>query len=373
MVWGGDADCAHEWGANERTPWANRVPGPNGANKNPTETRPRPKTTGPFCTRCGAWRGQLGLEPDPYLFIENLVEIFAHVHRVLHEDGVLWLNMGDCYSTQKGQVGNSPGGGAQGVRWRRERGANGNLTAPNRMKIEGYKPKDLLGLPWMLAFALRQWGWYLRCDCIWDKPNPMPESVRDRPTRSHEYLFLLTKSERYFYDCDAIAEPSCAAANRPQRAAAERIAREKSLTPDHLAALRAVGVSDAGQAKHLQSGSGRNAEETQRLADEAKAALNGYSREFLIAEKRNARSVWSIPTKPCGEAHFAVMAEELARRCILSGCPENGVVLDPFAGSGTSGLVAQKYNRRAILCDSNPDYIEIQRKRLNVAQGVLFS
>jgi site-specific DNA-methyltransferase (adenine-specific)/site-specific DNA-methyltransferase (cytosine-N4-specific) len=230
--------------------------------------------------------GQLGLESTPDEYVARMVGVFREVRRVLADDGTLWLNLGDSYATGAGKVGDHPGGGVQGASWR------GATTSPNRLPIEGFKPKDLVGIPWRVAFALQADGWWLRQDIIWHKPNPMPESVTDRCTKSHEYLFLLAKSERYFYDGEAIAEPA------------------------------------------------------------------------LHSDTRNRRSVWTIATKPFKGAHFAVMPEALAEPCVLAGSRADDLVLDPFSGSGTVGVVALRHGRRFVGVELNPEYAEIARDRI---------
>jgi DNA modification methylase len=359
--------------------------------------------------------GQLGLERTPEEYVANMVAVFAEVRRVLKPSGTCWLNLGDSYAAQGG-TDRPPPTNTGNV-------AAGNAVRRSNQPLAGLKPKDLVGIPWRVAFALQADGWYLRSDIIWSKPNPMPESVTDRPTKSHEYLFLLTKSARYYFDADAIREPlapssvsrlaqqvedqlGSARANggaktngrmkavarsdkqseigaqrlkggdrfggfnerwdnveRAQTRRAVELARSAGLTNDHLAAIRAVGITDTGKARTTQDGTGKNAEHVQRLADEAKAALGGYYREFLIPQGRNARSVWTIPTQPYADAHFAVFPPELPERCIKAGSSEGGLVLDPFAGSGTVGMVANRLSRRAILIDLNPEYLKQQMRR----------
>lgn len=199
-VWDGDASCSHEWGT-RATPG---IAG-SGINGDSHATAGRFEKRSLFCSGCGAWRGCLGLEPTTELYVQHIVDVFREVRRVMRDDGTLWLNLGDCYATGAGAVGNSPGGGVQGERWKRGRATNehgyapiGPMTQPNRLPQVGLKPKDLVGIPWAVAFALRADGWWLRQCIIWSKPNPMPESVRDRPTTAHEYIFLLAKSEHYF-------------------------------------------------------------------------------------------------------------------------------------------------------------------------------
>lgn len=273
--------------------------------------------------------GQLGLEATPEEYVSKMVEVFREVRSVLRDDGTLWLNLGDCYATGGGSVGRCPGGGEQGERFLRQGMIN---TQPNRMPLEGLKPKDLCGIPWMLAFALRADGWYLRSDIIWHKPNPMPESVTDRPTKAHEYIFLLSKSERYHYDATAIKEPQ-------SETTMERFGNG---TP------RIIGKK----------------EKTAKAGDVL--ANSSYVRSVGILENgRNKRSVWTVNTQPFPEAHFATFPEELIKPCILAGCPAGGTVLDPFGGSGTTALVARDNGCKAILIELNAEYIEIAKRRLS--------
>lgn len=250
--------------------------------------------------------------------------------------------------------------------------------------------------------ALQADGWFLRQTIIWSKPNPMPESVRDRCTKAHEYLFLLSKSPRYYFDQKAIAEPVSPSmlaqveagyngtatkdfalsgaqdasatkarivAGRPQLRRAIEIAREKGLTDAHFEAIRACGITDVGKAQHTQSGFGKNTPEMMRLAAEAKEALGGYYREFVSAG-RNRRSVWTITTQPYSEAHFATFPPALVEPCIKAGCPVGGNVLDPFGGAGTTGLVADRLQRNATLIELNPAYAEMARGRLSKDGGM---
>jgi len=267
------------------------------------------------CRKCGATRvdAQLGLERTPDEYVAALVAIFGEVRRVLRRGGTCWLNLGDSYA-------NGGGIGGQG-----RTGILAGSKLDNRQgrgeRVDGLAQKQLVGIPWRVAFALQADGWYLRSDVIWSKPNPMPESVTDRPTKSHEYLFLLTKSARYYYDGAAIAEPA--------------------------------GDHPSGQLERGENHqNGRSA--------------FGTGVPWVPGDQgvtRNARSVWSIATRPYPGAHFAVFPPELPTRCILAGSPERGVVLDPFAGSGTVGMVANRLSRRAILVDLNPAYLQQQLRR----------
>lgn len=278
--------------------------------------------------------GQLGLESTPAEYVNKMVFVFREVRRVLRDDGTLWLNIGDSYSA--GKVG-------RGDQDRNTRNTDGRNTtnatdtgAPmyaQRKLSEGFKHKDLIGIPWMLAFALRADGWYLRQDIIWAKPNPMPESVRDRCTKSHEYIFLLSKSEKYYYDQHSIMEPTSeASVSRLEQPEIDR-----------------------------QTGS-----------DRVPGKTNGNMKAVGNIIGRNKRSVWTITTQPFKEAHFATFPPKLINPCILAGCPEGGMVLDPFGGAGTTGLVSDRLQRNAILLELNPDYAEIAKNRIH-SDGPLFS
>ena len=274
---------------------------------------------------------QIGLEATPAEYVAQMVAVFQEVRRVLRDDGTLWLNLGDSYAGA-GYSNHAITGGAQVA----DGGKQRHLTRT------GMKNKDLMGIPWRVAFALQEAGWYLRQDIIWHKPNPMPESVRDRCTKAHEYVFLLSKSERYFYDQDAIKEPAIYA----------------GLTGQHESGF-----------KDPQSFAGKHAKaDKQRGHGRRHEGFNGRWDAMTKAEQcsgtRNKRSVWTIATKPFSEAHFATMAPELAETCIKAGCPEGGTVLDPFGGAGTTGLVADQLQRHAVLCELNADYIDIARRRI---------
>lgn len=259
--------------------------------------------------------GQIGQEGSPRAFADALVAVFAEVRRVLRDDGTLWLNLGDSYAND-GKWGGATSG-------KHAKGMHGATGAGRAKRTTGLKPKDLMGVPWRVAFALQDAGWWLRSDIIWSKPNPMPESVTDRPTRAHEYLFLLTKSERYFYDADAIREPT-QSIERPNHDGVRGIL-PKSQIP--------------GQ-----------------------SAQNGRAGNHPMG--RNARTVWTITPEPFDGAHFATMPPELARRCILAGSRRGDVVLDPFAGAGTTALVAVGNGRRAIGCELNPEYARLALDRV---------
>jgi DNA modification methylase len=271
--------------------------------------------------------GQLGLERTPDEYVANMVDVFREVHRVLRDDGTLWLNLGDSYAmTTKG----SSGKGEKQVT------NKGTLIADRSWSIpSGLKPKDLVGIPWRVAFALQADGWYLRSDIIWHKPNPMPESVTDRPTKAHEYLFLLTKRERYFYDADAVREPMA----RAYEVGCGVGVQFRSGGVDSLTGQDRGGTSQDGLARHIPNPLGRN-----------------------------RRSVWSVATRPYRGAHFAVFPPKLIEPCILAGSRLGDTVLDPFAGSGTALAVALEHGRNAIGCELNPAYVALAEERIAKVQ-----
>jgi len=276
--------------------------------------------------------GQLGLESTPEEYVAKMVEVFREVKRVLRKDGNCWLNLGDSY------CGTGNKGDYKDLKYKE--GRNGQAVALNH-KIEGLKPKDLIGIPWRVAFALQADGWYLRQDIIWHKPNPMPESVTDRCTKAHEYIFLLSKSRHYYYDHEAIKEPA-AYDGRKDTLLKGSPKYEKGVVP--------------GQVEHSMAAKGH---------ERWKKNERG---EYV----RNKRSVWAIPTKPFKEAHFATFPPELPEICIKAGCPESGTVLDPFAGAGTTLWVAEQLGVNSIGIELNPEYCEIIRHRMN-SLGRLFS
>jgi len=293
---------------------------------------------------------QIGLESTPAEYVEQMVAVFREVRRVLRDDGTLWLNLGDTYaSTSKG----SGGAGSSTLVGTPAEG-NGQRFASRKFDMGDAKPKDLLGIPWRVAFALQADGWYLRQDIIWHKPNPMPESVRDRCTKAHEYVFLLSKSERYYWNAEAMQEQARAADIGSMDGGAQRM-------PDG---------TNANNGRNFRPGRSGNHERKPASARGVPVDTGGNSSGGVAGSvpwegfTRNKRSVWTIATKPYREAHFATMAPELAETCIKAGCPEGGTVLDPFGGAGTTGLVADQLQRSAILCELNADYIEIARRRI---------
>ncbi len=304
--------------------------------------------------------GQMGLEPTPDEFVAGMVEVFREVKRVLRDDGTLWLNIGDSYSAGNGTKTNGPQTNAttiNGLPVRMPRGATPSdaRTTFSAQFTNMPKPKDLIGIPWMLAFALRDDGWYLRQDIIWSKPNPMPESVRDRCTKAHEYMFLFSKGPRYYYDQEAILEAGADASVARLRQQVEGQAGSDRVPGKTNGAMKAVARPVA---QHKQAALGQNT-----------GGSLGSNDEPLL---RNKRSVWNVPTQPFSEAHFATYPPALIEPCILAGCSKGGTVLDPFGGAGTTGLVADRLGRDAILIELNPEYAEMARKRL-ASDGGMFA
>lgn len=295
--------------------------------------------------------GQLGLEPTLQKFMDNMVEVFELCRQLLADDGTLWLNMGDSYA------GSRRGGHSQTITGTGKDESKHAMTASRRrddapvprndVHIEGLKPKDLVGQPWRLAFALQEAGWWLRQDIIWHKPNPMPESVRDRCTKAHEYLFLLTKGERYFFDQDAILEP----------VSPNTHARLAQNVQDQIGSARANGGAKTnGNMKAV----GR------KVAAGGDATKNNASFDAAMAimpTERNRRSVWTIPTQSYSGAHFATFPEALVEPCILAGSRPGDIVFDPFMGSGTAASVAQRLGRNWLGSELNPDHINLQVDR----------
>ena len=296
--------------------------------------------------------GQLGLEPTPDEYVAEMVAVFREVRRVLRDDGTLWLNIGDSYNNFRSQMG--PGQAVHG----RDK-LNGKPAPKSRMRGNvGYKEKDLLGIPWLLAFALRADGWFLRSDIIWHKPNPMPESVRDRPTSAHEHVFLLTKGPRYYYDADAIRQPLA-------EASYSRLAQD---IDGQTGSTRANGGAKTnGTMKAVKFGGNKG------QGDYGSAARRASGNDWdPKTETANARNVWTIATQPYSGAHFATMPPELAERCIKAGTKPGDTVLDPFGGAGTTGLVADRLGRSAVLIELNPAYQTLATDRVQDDAPLLF-
>jgi len=321
---GGDDGCDHE-AARSRTGFDYAL-----SEKQQSSKGTDVKSYKPACP-CGAARvdSQIGIESTPEAYVERLVEAFREVRRVLRKDGTLWLNLGDSYANDTKWGGSTGGKHAAAL--------HGSTGIGRGKKQTGLKSKDLIGIPWMVAFALRADGWYLRSDIIWHKPNPMPESVTDRPTKAHEYIFLLSKSANYYYDADAIKE---------------KAEWQRENNPDW---------QDQRSATNEKKGAGNR---------------NGKSGGFTnwdTSQGRNKRSVWTVNTRSYSGAHFATFPPKLIEPCILAGCPQGGVVLDPFAGSGTTGKVALELGRRAVLVELNPEYIALCNERTQTTLGLPFS
>ena len=271
------------------------------------------------CPKCGAKRidAQLGAEKTPEAYVENMVKVFREVRRILRDDGTVWLNLGDSYAH------NVKEHNTKSDKQSSNRGTKEFLTPHRNFEGVGIKTKDLIGIPWRVAFALQADGWYLRQDIIWHKPNPMPESVTDRCTKSHEYIFMLSKKSHYYFDHEAIKEKAVgvphAPGNKNKTQPSEKGARDPALEPDR------VWASDG---------------------------------------KRNRRSVWTVTTKPFRGAHFATFPKDLIEPCVLAGCPVGETVFDPFTGSGTTAIVSLKHNRNFIGTELNPEYIKIAEARI---------
>lgn len=391
LVWDGEGGCEHEWGNRladhhpgqvEQTKWKNAQAAGHGQTSG----------SGQFCLRCSAWRGQLGLEPTIKLYISHLLQITKEIWRALKKDGTFWLNIGDSYAGS-GQGWMKDG---QAIGGSKQKTNQGSVHPWPTGKPPGYisskqenapKPKDLCLIPFRLVLALQAQGWWIRSDIIYSKPNPMPESVRDRPTRSHEYLFLLTKSGKatcwrhdktkewvwekpepdyiwvkddkgkerrvnlwkgydYFWDQDAVKEPWV----EYERARRLREKEQRLATVFNIARDGKTGQHPQGKNGVIRSAKRRG--------------------ELAEGNGRNVRSVWIITTQPYSEAHYATFPEELVERCIKAGCPKCGIVLDPFCGSGTVQRIAERLNRVGIGFDLG--YLDLQQKRASNIQKEIF-
>jgi DNA modification methylase len=294
--------------------------------------------------------GQIGLESTPDAYVAELVAVFREVRRVLRDDGTLWLNLGDSYN---GYMANQRGTGLETER----QPARKYIEPGAGLRFGGLKNKDLIGIPWRVAFALQADGWYLRQDIIWHKPNPMPESVTDRCTKAHEYIFLLAKSPRYYYDASAVAEQVAPASierlSQPNLEAQAGSSRVPGKTNGNMKAVGRGGRNAFRGQGHFRNGENGPANRDGRDMREVGAG----------EDKRNRRSVWTVTTKPYREAHFATFPPDLIQPCIRAGCPAGGTVLDPFGGSGTTGEVAASEGRKAILIELNPQYVKLAQGR----------
>ena len=279
--------------------------------------------------------GQIGLEATPDEFVAKMVVVFREVRRVLRDDGTLWLNLGDSYNSGvSGGLGGSTLGGGQA----NQEQSNRSTQKKRVGLIEGLKPKDLIGIPWRVAFALQADGWYLRQDIIWHKPNPMPESVRDRCTKAHEYIFLLSKSERYYFDHEAMREDAKKGASGSEFHTGKTGEHQLGRSQKKRSVRPGVDTNGGGQGSGVMT---------------------------YPANSRNRRSVWTVPTQPFSGAHFATFPPALVEPCILAGAPRGSVVLDPFSGAGTTGLVALRNERDYIGCELNPEYASMARNRIH--------
>jgi DNA modification methylase len=333
---------------------------------------------------------QIGLEKTPEEYVAKMVAVFREVRRVLRKDGTLWLNLGDSYngSGRKETQVNSP-----------KQMTNRGATSQIGTCVKNIKPKDLVGIPWMVAFALRADGWYLRQDIIWHKPNPMPESVTDRCTKAHEYIFLLSKSERYYYDAKAIAEPVSQAmlqqieqgyngeSTKDYASGGAQNASETKKRIIESARASWNGSSfdkgKTGEMKHTRGGltltSGKHSVEDNQASGHrmvesvARARKEGADHDAPFGMTRNKRSVWTVTTKPFKGAHFATFPPDLIKPCVLAGCPVGGTVLDPFGGSGTTGMVALELGRSAILIELNEKYVKLIEQRTDITPGLHLS
>jgi DNA modification methylase len=312
------------------------------------------------CPRCGAVRvdSQIGLEQSPEVYVASLVEVFKEMRRVLRKDGIVWLNLGDSYAAtptgNRGTKSGLAGAGSPVYEATLDRYAE---TKSRRPTIPvGLKPKDLIGIPWRVAFALQADGWWLRSDIVWAKPNPMPESVTDRPTRSHEYIFLLTKSSKYYYDAEAIKEPVAESSIKRvnQKTFDQQTGGEKDYGPNSNRSMRKTVENFAASIKKQDA-----------VGNPTYTGFN--ERYFSQAEHgptRNKRDVWFVSTKPYKGSHFATFPPDLIEPCVLAGAPVGGVVLDPFGGAGTVMLVCDRTGRDSIYIDLNPEYAKMAVERL---------
>lgn len=329
LVWGGNPECGHEW-ANEsisREVFQTRA---TGRGSETTKIHRESYTRG-TCLKCGAWCGAYGLEPTPELYVEHTVMFLREIRRVLREDGVVFWNVGDSFASGKGSCFN-PGGGENSLgQARKGEGAHplhrGNVSD---LHASGLKPKDLVLIPFRVALAAQADGWWIRSDIIWAKPNPMPESVKDRPTSSYEHIFMLTKSQRYFWDIDAVREPMA-----PESAARYEYAF-------------------GGPANEYLKASGQKG--------------NPVIGTRIPTNGRNIRDVWTIATQPSGFKHYAAFPEEIPTRCIKAASRPGDLVLDPFCGTGRTLYAALKLGRNAIGYDLSEKYCEMARERCSETQ-----
>ncbi len=383
QVWDGDSKCEHSWGDSLGDPHpSNLHEGSLGSDVRGARDRDN-ISGGRFCSKCRAWLGELGQEPSPGLFVSHLVQVFREVRRALRRDGTFWLNIADSFSGYKGKhYSDTPGNFAAHTPTPVDTG--GEIVAGSP-RFSGLKPKDLALIPFRLAIALQADGWYVRGDIIWSKLHHcMPESTKDRPTRAHEFIFLLTKSERYFYDQDAFRQPYAESsisrieqatfwnqeggekdysggvnANRSMRKTVENFARKVQFAPSSL--------SEIGEVYTGQSTKGHKEAGVQDASD--------VKRRTIAAMERNGgsnlRDVWELKPESYSDAHFATFPTDLPRRCILLGSRAGDTVLDPFCGSGTTLMVARELGRQSIGIDLNPNYVEMAEHRTKAKEADL--
>lgn len=325
---------------------------------------------------------EIGSEPTLQEWVQTMVEVFREVRRVLKPEGTLWLNLGDAYASNAGGYSETGSRGATSMP-SISAGTMAAVQKGPRVPPHGLKPKDLMGQPWRVAFALQADGWWLRQEIIWHKPNPMPESARDRCTKAHEQIFLLSKSEQYFYDFDAMQEPvnggaharrsiEYSGAKRPGFGHGyDAVPKPRYKTPDGWDTTRGDGGHGSfhkeGREKGKVAAVGRRVGPPGNPAEASVVPKNNESMDAALAEvrsTRNTRSVWTIPTHPFKGSHFATFPPALAERCITGGCPAGGTVLDPFGGSGTVGLVADRQHKHAVLIDLDERNLPMAAERI---------
>ena len=405
IVWGGKKRCKHSW-VEHRRPSRNGTIQDEGSKINDPK-RPHSATTKPidsaFCSKCNAWLGSLGLEPNPYLYVNHIVDVFREVRRILANDGTIWINLGDSYCGSWGNYGGEKRGRGKQRKIKKGSIAHSRQShyLPPTARVEGIKPKDLIGIPWMVAFALRADGWYLRRDIIWHKPNPMPESVEDRPTTAHEYIFLLSKREKkYYYDSEAIKEPITEGTiQRLSQNISQQLGSDRAHAGSkHNGPMKAVsslyktpsgwdtsigfgrhnraniegigrsgvpvggnqpGRSDGGRISRRDSFK-RSGAVSKHILPGQNAAQHREDREDHPPNgMRNKRSVWTVVTESCKDAHFATYPVKLIEPCILAGSRPGDIVLDPFSGSGRTAKRSKELGRKYIAIELNPEYIKI--------------
>lgn len=311
--------------------------------------------------------GQIGLENTMQEYIDKTLEVFEEVKRVLKPQGTLWLNLGDSYVGTGGDRQPVDGNGPFETITRLS--PNNGRWARNAKSV--LKPKQLVGIPWKVAFALQENGWYLRSDIIWAKPNPMPESVKDRPTKSHEYIFLMTKSQKYYYDCDSIKEPVIDIdSNTPQDIERAMMRRRKAAPKGNARIFRGGAYCNNSTFNNCEGGRRTVSGNLDRKYGDERNRPGSQLGASVPWEgtMKNKRDVWIVASQPCKEAHFATFPPKLIEPCILAGCPAGGIVLDPFMGSGTTAMVSIQLQRNFIGFELNPEYIKIAERRISNVQ-----